>query len=343
MEQNNNNLGDLYSLYLLTETNFPSCIRFSSITDWKISHDRINLFLEKNNKSGKDLYQEIEKYINPNWWTLHIDDSVTDKIYSYLWKSDLAQRYYSGKHHKIIQWISLLTLFYTDKNWIKVPVDYRIVDKKEWKTKNELFLEMIIEVLNWWLKPSMVTWDSWYSSVGNLNFLIRKEISFLFWLKSNRLVCHKWRAWEFKQVWEADLEKTWEIVYLKWVSFVKIFQEDNSFYAYYNSRARNKKDYSFLDKFSYEDFKKIKKRHWDIENYHRAIKQVCNIEWHRFRNKWAIKWHFFYSLRSFCILEINRSIWKFTNWYEFIFKSTRDIIKNAFDKIELSNLIMVWI
>jgi len=274
---------------------------------------------------------------------LSIDDSVTDKIYSWLWKSDLAERYYSWKHHKIVQWIALVTLFYTDNNWVKVPVNYRIVDKEEWKTKNELFLEMLIEVLTWWLKPSIVSWDSWYSSIENLNFLIKQGIDFLFGLKENRLICKKWRKWEFQQISKAELNNLWEIVYLKWVSFVKVFEKDWSYYAYYNAKAKDKKDDSFLEKFDKNDFEEMKKKHWDIENYHRAIKQVCNIEWHRFRNRWAIKWHFFYSLKAFCILEINRSLWKFKNWYSFVFDNTRNIIKNIFDNISVSNLVLAWL
>jgi hypothetical protein len=42
-----------------------------------------------------------------------------------------------------------LTLFYTDIYGVKLPVNYRIVDKTENKTKNEYFLEMVEEVLNW--------------------------------------------------------------------------------------------------------------------------------------------------------------------------------------------------
>jgi len=130
---------------------------------------------------------------------------------------------------------------------------------------------------------------------------------------------------------------------LKWVSFVKVFEKDEKFYAYYDSRAKDKKDDSFIENFTKEDFEKLKTIHWEIENYHRAIKQVCNVEWHRFRNRKVIKWHFFYSLRAFCILEINRSLWKLKNLYSFMYENTRIIIKNALNKINLSNLIMIWI
>jgi SRSO17 transposase len=52
----------------------------------------------------------------------------------------------------------------------RVPVNYRVVDKKEGKTKNDLFREMVEEVLAWGLAPGIVTADSWYSGVANLKF-----------------------------------------------------------------------------------------------------------------------------------------------------------------------------
>ena len=343
MQKKEEKLWDLYSLYLLTKVWFPSCVRFSETLSGKVKHDKINRFLEKNEKWWKELFEEVKKYITFEWWILHINDSVTDKIYSWLWKSDLTWRYYSWKHHKIVQWIAIVTLFYTDTNWIKLPVNYRIVEKSNWKTKNELFLKMLEEVLIWWIKPSMVTWDSWYSWGENLNFLIKQWIDFLFWLKSNRLICKKWEIWKFQQISDTELNNNWEIVYLKWVSFVKVFEKDENYYAYYNWKAKDKKDDSKLENFWKEEFENTKKKHWDIENYHRCIKQVCNIEWHRFRNRWAIKGHFYYSLRAFCILEVNRSLWKFKNWYSYIFDSTRSIIKNALSNISISNLVLAWL
>lgn len=330
-------------MYLLTETQFPSCVRLSEVVNGRIWHDTVNRFLENDDRWPKDLFDQVSPYISLVWWTMHIDDSVTDKIYSWLWKSDLAARYYSGKHHKIIQGIPIVTLFYTDNQGVKVPVNYRVVDKSEGKTKNDLFLEMLEETLTWWLKPSIVTWDSWYSSSGNCNFLIKREISFLFWLKANRLICQRWKNWEFQQVSQANLNENGEIVYLKWVSFVKVFQKDGSYYAYYDARAKDKKDDHFLNEFTQEHFLETKRRHWDIENYHRTIKQVCNIEKHRFRNRNTIKSHFFYALRAFCILEINRFRGTFQNLYQFSLKNTRNVIKNALWNFSLKNLILTWL
>jgi hypothetical protein len=46
-----------------------------------------------------------------------------------------------------------------------VPINYRIYEKKEGKTKNDYFQEMLKEVIDWGVKPRIVTGDSWYSGL----------------------------------------------------------------------------------------------------------------------------------------------------------------------------------
>ena len=70
-----------------------------------------------------------------------------------------------------LQGINLITLYYTDISGLHMPVNYRIYDKSEGKTKNDYFREMLIEVLAWGLKPAFVTGDSWYSCTINLKVI----------------------------------------------------------------------------------------------------------------------------------------------------------------------------
>jgi len=42
-----------------------------------------------------------------------------------------------------------------------VPINYKIYDKKEGKTKNDYLREMLSETISWGVKPRMVTGDSW--------------------------------------------------------------------------------------------------------------------------------------------------------------------------------------
>jgi hypothetical protein len=87
-----------------------------------------------------------------------------------------------------VKGINLITLYYTESNGKSVPVNYRIYNKPEGKTKNDYFREMIAEVLLWGLQPQMVTGDSWYSSKENLNFLRTQKLSFMMGIAKNRQV-----------------------------------------------------------------------------------------------------------------------------------------------------------
>ena len=70
---------------------------------------------------------------------------------------DLVDHFWSGKHHCIVKGINLITLYYTDAKGNHLPVNYRICDKSEGKTKNDYFQEMLEEVLKWGVQPSFIT------------------------------------------------------------------------------------------------------------------------------------------------------------------------------------------
>jgi hypothetical protein len=52
-----------------------------------------------------------------------------------------------------------------------------------------------------------------------------------------------------------------------------------------------------------QDFRRIHDSHWQIESFHRVIKQVCNIERFQVRTQSAIRTHFFCALQAFCRLQ----------------------------------------
>ena len=70
-----------------------------------------------------------------------------------------------------------------------------------------------------------------------------------------------------------------------------------------------------LDNLTNGDFKHLHNKHWLIEQFHRAIKQVCNIEKFQVRNKNPIKNHIFCAIKAFVKLEFMRISKKIENWY----------------------------
>lgn len=62
---------------------------------------------------------------------------------------------WSGKHYRVVRGLNIITLYYTDPQGRSLPVNYRAYDKAEKKKKNEYFWEMLVEVLDWGLKPAL--------------------------------------------------------------------------------------------------------------------------------------------------------------------------------------------
>ena len=71
-------------------------------------------------------------------------------------------------------------LYATDQNGQNIPINFRIYDKSESKTKNDYFMDMLSEVLSWGAKIQFITGDSWYSSIANLKTIRKHGIRFMF-------------------------------------------------------------------------------------------------------------------------------------------------------------------
>ncbi len=221
--------------------------------------------------------------------------------------------FWSGKHHRVVKGIHLITLYYTDLFGKSVPINYRIYNKREGKTKNDYFREMVIEVLGWGLQPKTVTTDAWYSGRENLKFLKDKDVGFLMGIAKNRSVSIN--ATDYTQVKNLKIPDEGLIVYLKNFGQVKVFcrtfkTEENRYYIMF---VPNDNTLISITKF---DFKVLHSIHWGIECYHRAIKQVCGIEQFMVRTTEAIKTHFFSAIRAFTQLELMRAEELIENWYE---------------------------
>jgi hypothetical protein len=278
-----------------------------------LSHDSVNRFLLRERYDPKDLFDEVKLYIDLTGGTLSGDDTIIDKPYSDPSLTELIRYFWSGKHHRIVKGIQLITLYYTDPSGKSVPVNYRIYNKLEGKTKNVYLREMITEVLGWGLQPKMVTGDTWYSSQENLKFLKNKELGFLMGIAKNRKVSIP--DGEFTQVQNLEIPEQGLLVHLKKFGQVKVFRRTfkNEVTRYYIMYLPNPDATWAITR---EEFKEFHSIHWGIECYHRAIKQLCGIERFMVRTTEAIYTHFFGAIRAFTQLELMRAEELIENWYE---------------------------
>jgi hypothetical protein len=203
--------------------------------------------------------------------------------------------------------------YYSDVEGNSVPINYRIYDKKEGKTKNDYFQQMLLEVKKWGVKPRLVTGDSWYSGVENLKFLRNQKLGFLFGIEKNRTVSNQ--PGKYCQVSTLDIPEPGLITHLREFGFIKLFRkdfkkEDSRHYILYLP------DNEALSLLTRSQFVTIHDTHWGIESFHRAIKQVCGICKFMVRDRHAIKTHIFCSLQAFVRLELMRSQNIISNWYQ---------------------------
>ena len=269
-----------------------------------MSHDSVNRFLYREKYSPLDLFNEAKQSLDMKGGTLSADDSVLDKPYAqYI---NYVDYFWSGKHHKVVKGINLITLYYTDPKGMHLPVNFRIYDKSENKTKNDYFLEMLEELIAWGLQPTAVTGDSWYSSVNNLKTVRNHGLGLLFGVESNRLVSEVKGTWV--QVQHLDVPETGLVVWLKDFGKVKVFRthlkdQKRHYIVHLPIKPGVNTLSDFLETFDNDDFTKWHDQHWKIEQYHRAIKQVCHVERFQVRGKLAIKNHIFAAIYGFVQLQ----------------------------------------
>lgn len=288
------------------------CNRLSEILG-NVSHDSINRFLLRERYEAKDLFDTVRNLVDLKGGVLSVDDTVIEKHYSNRGCAELIGYFWSGKYHQTIKGLNLITLYYSDRQENSVPINYRIYDKKEGKTKNDYFKEMLLEVITWGLKPRIVTGDSWYSSVANLKFLRNQKLGFLFGVEKNRTVSDK--PGKYHQVSSLEIPDEGLITHLKEFGFIKLLRKDfkkgdSRHYILYLPDSEK------LQQISRQELITIHDTHWGIEAFHRAIKQVCGIGKFMVRNTYAIKTHIFCSLQAFVRLEKMRSTNSISNWYQ---------------------------
>ncbi len=153
--------------------------------------------------------------------------------------------------------------------------------------------------------------DSWYSCVSNLKPIKNHQLGLLFALESNRLVSVEKGAWV--QVQQLDIPEHGLVVWLKKFGRGKVFRTQlKDQRRHYICSLPNEDRLSVFDR---NAFSEQHDRHWQIEQYHRAIKQVCNIEHFQVRSKGVIKNHLFAAICGYVQLQKLTALALISNGY----------------------------
>ncbi len=194
---------DLYTDYLMVTFGYATATGLSNLLDGDISHDTFTRFLSKEEYTSKDLWQQVKptvREIESANGVLIFDDTIQEK--PSMKENELICWHYDHTKGRNVKGINLLNCLYNADN-ISIPVSFELIHKpikftdpktgKEKRrsevTKNELMRDMINTCMQNQLDFSYVLFDSWFSSVDNLEHIkVKHDKDFIGALKSNRLV-----------------------------------------------------------------------------------------------------------------------------------------------------------
>jgi len=268
------------------------------------AHDAYTRLLYRIQSDGDALWQEVQGCVQLTSGVLVIDDSTLDKPYARA--MDLVTRHWSGKHHQVVMGINLISLLWTDgdAHW---PCDFRIYDRpNDNLTKNDHFQNMLKKAAERGFQPELVAFDSWYSSLENLKQVRNLKWQWLTQLKSNRMVDPNDAG--NLPISLVVIPMHGLIVHLKGYGFIKVFKiaAPNGGVEYWATSDLQ---------MNVEQLAERALQSWQIEEYHRGIKQFCGIERAQHRLAIAQRNHIGLALRAFLRLEYHR-LQTGISWFE---------------------------
>lgn len=313
-----NKVLDLYSDYLISQNKLATATGLSDLMDGQISHDKVTRLLNRSDFNSKDLWEFVKPDVRKaqviDNGVLILDDCIEEKPYTD--ENDIICWHYShakGTHVKGVNLLSCLVR-YGD---ISYPIGYEIIHKnveyfceKEQKkkrrskiTKNEYFRNLVKQARKNSINFKYVLADNWFGAKDNLEFLHQKmKKFFIIGIKSNRTVALAKGdkiGGKFKKVSEIDIKENQAIVvYLKGIEFPlklikKVFTNENGSTGtlYLVSNDLNQDS---------DHLYSIYQKRWNIEEYHKSIKQNSSLARSPTKVVRSQSNHIFASIIGFC-------------------------------------------
>ena len=270
----------------------------------RAAHDALTRLLSRLAPDPTPLWNEAKQHVILHDGLLIVDDSTLDKPYAH--KIELVHRHWSGKHHRVVAGINLVTLLWSDGT-DAIPCDYRLFDKPvDGLTKNAHFRAMLKTAHERGFRPRLVAFDSWYSSLENLKTVRSSGWHWLTRLKSNRQVNPDGTG--NRALAECDISADGTLVHLKGYGMIQVFRLDT---------PDGDTEYWATDLLRMTPMEREVEagKVWTIEVYHRGLKQFCGVERCQARSARAQRNHIGWAVRAFLRLEHHR-IRTGLSWFE---------------------------
>jgi putative transposase len=295
-----------YINFLVAAPHVVSCTEAARVqpeTPRRAAHDALTRLLHRLEPATTPLWQEAEQHIDRHAGLLILDDTTLDKPYAQ--KIELVHRHWSGKHHRVVAGINLLTLVWSDGQ-DAIPCDYRLFDKPlDGSTKNDHFRAMLDTAKERGFQPQYVAFDSWYSSLANLKAIRAHGWHWLTRLKANRQINPDGRG--NRAVADCAIREAGTRVHLKGYGFILVFRIDT---ADGDTEYWASSDLTM----TMDERTTVARQIWTIETYHRGLKQFCGVEGCAARKARAQRNHIGWAIRAFLRLEHHR-ITTSTSWF----------------------------
>jgi hypothetical protein len=260
------------------------------------AHDAYTRLLLRQPPDTEALWQETHALVDKQTGLLVLDDSTLDQPHAR--HMALVHKHWSGKHHKSVFGINLITLLWTDGG-AKLPIACRLSNAPvDGVDKNQHFRARLQTAQQRGFMPASVCFDSWYSSLDNLKAGREHGWQWLPRFQSNRAVDRDGTG--NRQIYLLAVPPEGLIVHLRGYGLVKVFvtldadQEDARFWA---TSALSMREATR---------QQIAEEALAIEEYPRGLQQCCAVERCQARTERAQRNHIVWAIRAFVRLEWQR-------------------------------------
>jgi len=346
---NDKELLDIYTDYLISSFGQTTGTGLSRLLDGAISHDRVQRFLASPVKSGADLWQVVKPYVRQvqsDKGVLIVDDSISEKPYTD--ENEIICWHWDHSKSRSVKGINFITAMYHVED-VSLPIGYQLVEKTEFyidkKTgkekrrsslsKNERYQQLLKQAVKNKIPFGYVLNDVWFASAKNMMF-VKHELNrdFIMPLKTNRKVALSGddkKNGRYVRLNELEIEaNTTMIIYLEGVdSPLKLIKQvftnaDGSIGILYLVT-------SDLD-LTYDEMTTIYGKRWNVEPYHKSLKQNVSLSKSPTRTVTTQSNHFFAALCGYIKLEMLKVSTKI-NHFALKSKLYMKAVRMAFDTL----------
>jgi hypothetical protein len=285
-----------------------------------VSHDQITRFLGGEVWTSAALWRVVKRFVRQIEGAdgvLILDDSIAEKPYTD--ENDIICWHYDHSSGGVVKGINFMTALY-HRQEISLPVGFALiaktevyVDAKTGETKrrspvskNEYYRTLIQQAANNRLPFRYVLNDVWFAAADNMMFIkhtVKRD--FIMPIKSNRKVALSWAEKQQGRYQRVDTlvlaDESVQEIYLESVDFPLLLvrqlfvNEDGSTGLLYLTTS----DLTL----TYHDLTTTYRKRWQVEPYHKSLKQNASLEKSPTHTVTSQSNHFFAALCAYIKLE----------------------------------------